>query len=161
MSAGAESAAMPGAHDACLCFELAGQPFAVAIAVVREVMPGLEVTPVPGAPGCVLGVGAVRGRIVPVVDAGRLLGLGPVVASAVGGVVLLGGQRERDAGIACVVGAIAGLRPRAAVLADGTRWLDVAAVAAALASAHAPAPATAAPPPRAATVCEPAVREPT
>jgi len=54
-------------------FELASQAFALRIGCVREVVPSASFEPVPGAPPFVLGVSALRGRILPVIDLhGRL-----------------------------------------------------------------------------------------
>ena len=54
-------------------FEVASQAFALRIGCVREVVPVASVDPVPGAPRFVLGVAALRGRIVSVLDLhGRL-----------------------------------------------------------------------------------------
>ena len=52
--------------------------YAVPLARVREVLSPLRVTPVPLAPGTVLGVVNVRGEVVPVLDTGALLGVRPV-----------------------------------------------------------------------------------
>src|SRR5215212_10273415 len=43
---------------------------------VREVVPDPALTPLPGAPGAVLGVVNLRGEVVPVLDTAALLGLG-------------------------------------------------------------------------------------
>ncbi len=51
-----------------LTFELRGRRYAVELAVVREVVTLGPVTRVPGAPGGLLGVAAVRGRVLPVAD---------------------------------------------------------------------------------------------
>lgn len=54
-------------------FEIASQAFALQIGCVREVVPSACVDAVPGAPRLVLGVAALRGRIVSVLDLhGRL-----------------------------------------------------------------------------------------
>ncbi|WP_428312355.1 chemotaxis protein CheW [Hydrocarboniphaga sp.] len=54
-------------------FEIASQAFALRIGCVREVVLSASVDPVPGAPRLVLGVAALRGRIVSVLDLhGRL-----------------------------------------------------------------------------------------
>jgi purine-binding chemotaxis protein CheW len=54
-------------------FEVASQAFALRIDTVREVVPSASIDPVPGAPLHVLGVAALRGRIVSVLDLhGRL-----------------------------------------------------------------------------------------
>lgn len=158
----AVSIAGVGDADACLCFEVAGRRFAVDVAAVREVLAAIDVTPVPHAPEFALGVGAVRGRIVPVVDPGLLLGLGPAAPAGAGAVVLVNGVpvagRSEHVVVACVVGAIAGLRPRAAVAADGVRWLEVDALLAALATPVGPGADT----PPAPTATEPGalVRQP-
>ncbi len=60
------------------CFELAGNHYAVEVAQVREVVPWQEVTPLPRAPQLIEGVIDLRGRIIPVVDLGRVLGVDPV-----------------------------------------------------------------------------------
>jgi purine-binding chemotaxis protein CheW len=49
--------------------------YAVALATVEEVVEPGRLTRVPGAPAATLGVLNVRGRVVPVDDLGRLLGL--------------------------------------------------------------------------------------
>jgi chemotaxis-related protein WspB len=56
-----------------LVLEAGGQRYAVPTRGVEEVVPFVPVRAVPGAPAAVAGVIAWRGRIVPVVDLGRLL----------------------------------------------------------------------------------------
>lgn len=58
-----------------LAFTLAGDLYAVRIAMVAEILRPPPVTEVPRAPAEVLGVVSVRGRLVTVVDARRKLGL--------------------------------------------------------------------------------------
>lgn len=54
-------------------FRIGTQSFALPIGCVREVVPSARYEAVPGAPRFVLGVAALRGRIVPVIDLhGRL-----------------------------------------------------------------------------------------
>lgn len=54
-------------------FTLSGQSFALPIGCVREVNPAASYVEVPGAPGLVLGVAALRGRLITVIDMhGRL-----------------------------------------------------------------------------------------
>jgi len=60
-----------------LCFDLAGQEFALELLKVQEVQRVPPIVPVRGAPSDVLGVINLRGEIVHVVDAGANLGLGP------------------------------------------------------------------------------------
>jgi purine-binding chemotaxis protein CheW len=59
---------------ACL-LTIGGQPYAVDLRHVREVIPVECITPVPGMPALVLGVTNVRGSVVPVVDLLLMLGL--------------------------------------------------------------------------------------
>ena len=54
--------------------------YAVPMAVAREVLAAVDVTPLPTAPSSVLGVCNVRGEIIPVFDTGVLLGLGSMPA---------------------------------------------------------------------------------
>lgn len=53
-------------------FSLGAERYAIDSSAVKEVYALKEITPVPGTPAFVLGVVAVRGRIVSVVDLGRL-----------------------------------------------------------------------------------------
>lgn len=54
-----------------------GQSIAVAVDEFDGVVAGTEVTPLPHVPGPWAGIAALRGRLVAVVDLGRLLGAGP------------------------------------------------------------------------------------
>jgi purine-binding chemotaxis protein CheW len=54
---------------------VAGERYAVDVGSVREVVEIGEVTPLVGAPGCVLGVRNLRGQAVGVFDLARVLGL--------------------------------------------------------------------------------------
>ena len=58
-----------------LSFRLDGQLYAAPLARVSEVIRPGEITPVPGAAPDLLGVRHLRGRIVPVMDGRRRLGL--------------------------------------------------------------------------------------
>jgi purine-binding chemotaxis protein CheW len=60
-----------------LTFQLDGQAYAAPLAQVSEVIRIGEVTPVPGAAPDLLGVRHLRGRVVPVLDGRRRLGLPP------------------------------------------------------------------------------------
>jgi purine-binding chemotaxis protein CheW len=60
-----------------LTFQLDGQAYAAPLAQVSEVIRVGEVTPVPGAAPDLLGVRHLRGRVVPVLDGRRRLGLPP------------------------------------------------------------------------------------
>ena len=67
--------ATPPSH--WLTFQLDGQNYAAPLAQVSEVIRMGEVTPVPGAAGDLLGIRHLRGRVVPVLDGRRRLGLPP------------------------------------------------------------------------------------
>lgn len=60
-----------------LSFHLDGQLYGAPLAQVNEVIRLGELTPVPGAAADLLGVRHLRGRIVPVMDGRRRLGLSP------------------------------------------------------------------------------------
>jgi purine-binding chemotaxis protein CheW len=60
------------------CFEVRGRLLAIDVAHVREVVRWQPVTPLPNAPRLIEGVIDLRGAVVPVVDLGRALGIGPV-----------------------------------------------------------------------------------
>lgn len=49
--------------------------YALELTAVREVVPGPDVMPLPGAPPSLLGVFNLRGDVVPLFDTARLLGL--------------------------------------------------------------------------------------
>jgi purine-binding chemotaxis protein CheW len=67
----------PAAPDSrhWLTFQLDGQAYAAPLAQVSEVIRIGEITPVPGAAADLLGVRHLRGRVVPVLDGRRRLGL--------------------------------------------------------------------------------------
>lgn len=65
-----------------LTFQLDGQAYAAPLAQVSEVIRMGEVTPVPGAAADLLGVRHLRGRVVPVLDGRRRLGLPPCDADS-------------------------------------------------------------------------------
>lgn len=60
-----------------LTFQLDSQAYAAPLAQVSEVIRMGEVTPVPGAAIDLLGIRHLRGRVVPVLDGRRRLGLAP------------------------------------------------------------------------------------
>jgi purine-binding chemotaxis protein CheW len=71
------SSATPSTAPHWLTFQLDGQAYAAPLAQVSEVIRMGEVTPVPGAAADLLGVRHLRGRVVPVLDGRRRLGLAP------------------------------------------------------------------------------------
>lgn len=69
--------AVPSTAPHWLTFQLDGQAYAAPLAQVSEVIRMGEVTPVPGAAADLLGIRHLRGRVVPVLDGRRRLGLAP------------------------------------------------------------------------------------
>ena len=53
--------------------QIGPEEYALAVGDVLEVVDAPEVTPVPGAPSCILGVCNLRGTVLPVVDAAKVL----------------------------------------------------------------------------------------
>ncbi len=60
-----------------VCFRIGKETFGVDIFSVREIVRVQEITRVPGAPECVMGVINLRGRIISVIDLGLQLGQTP------------------------------------------------------------------------------------
>jgi purine-binding chemotaxis protein CheW len=60
-----------------LSFRLGQEEYAVMVDDVKEVLKMRDLTPVPNAPDYILGVTALRGPILPVIDLSRRLGLPP------------------------------------------------------------------------------------
>jgi len=58
-------------------FELEGEKYGIDVMHVREVLKVSEITPVPGAPGFVVGIINLRGNVVTVLDTRRRFGLPP------------------------------------------------------------------------------------
>jgi len=59
-----------------LVFEVAGHNFAVPLSEVEEVVPSNSITKIPNSPHFLLGLSAVRGKVMGVIDAGLRYGLG-------------------------------------------------------------------------------------
>ncbi len=79
-----ETPAQPSAEDAgeitaqeleMLAFRIGAEEYVVRIEQVREVLKIRDVTPIPHSEGHIMGVTSLRGRMLPIVDLGRLLGL--------------------------------------------------------------------------------------
>lgn len=64
-----------------LIFEVAGSRFSVPLDVVEEVVPSGAVTEIPNSPPFLLGLAAVRGKVMGVIDASRRYGIGPALNS--------------------------------------------------------------------------------
>ncbi|OGR44331.1 MAG: hypothetical protein A2X35_02585 [Elusimicrobia bacterium GWA2_61_42] len=76
MAAAAEERPAAGKKEEFLEFRLAGESYAVELALVREVCSGREITRIPGAPRFMAGVANIRGQILPVADLGLFFGIG-------------------------------------------------------------------------------------
>jgi purine-binding chemotaxis protein CheW len=74
---------------AVLKFRVGGAVMAVPSGIVEEVARAPRITRVPHAPTCVLGVSSLRGRVMPVVSAARLLGTVEPAASAASRTIVL------------------------------------------------------------------------
>ncbi|MEO6800625.1 MAG: chemotaxis protein CheW [Rhodanobacter sp.] len=77
MNAPSSTAAPAQADQQWLSFHMGAQRYAAPLAAVSEVIRVGEITPVPGSAADVLGVRHLRGRIVPVLDGCRRMGLTP------------------------------------------------------------------------------------
>jgi purine-binding chemotaxis protein CheW len=82
-----------------LTFRLADSPYAIPVERVREIVRLRTVTPVPRVPACVLGVIALRGEIVQVVDLRMRLGLDTPEHSRSSRVIVLHGDDDRVTGV--------------------------------------------------------------
>lgn len=82
-----------------LVFGLDGSAYAVAVERVREIVRMKELTRVPRAPGWLLGVVALRGEIVEVVDLRRRLGLGGSTPVRSHRIIVLHGDVDRITGL--------------------------------------------------------------
>jgi purine-binding chemotaxis protein CheW len=82
-----------------LLFRSGGQVFAVDAGAVREVLPAMPSTRIPGAPAAVRGLVNVRGTLVTIVDAAQAIGLGSTPPGSAGMFVLVE-QRSRPVGLA-------------------------------------------------------------
>ncbi|MBM3316533.1 MAG: purine-binding chemotaxis protein CheW [Candidatus Eisenbacteria bacterium] len=74
---GAFAGAAPGQY---LAVGLGDETYGLDVLAVREIIALIPITPVPGAPSCLLGVINLRGRVIPIVDLRRLFALPPVDA---------------------------------------------------------------------------------
>ena len=77
------------AQEHLVTFFLAKEEYGVDVRLVQEIIRVAEITPVPRAPAAIKGVINLRGRIIPVIDLKRRLGLGEVEASRLARVVVV------------------------------------------------------------------------
>jgi len=82
-----------------LAFELDGTGYALPVERVREIIRLREVTAMPRVPECILGVVALRGEIVQVLDLRRRLGLAPCEPTRRTRIIVLHGDDDRVTGI--------------------------------------------------------------
>ncbi|MFT5444125.1 MAG: purine-binding chemotaxis protein CheW [Myxococcota bacterium] len=82
-----------------LTFELDNAPYAIPVERVREIIRLREVTPMPRVPGCVIGVVALRGEIVQVVDLRMRLELAELPPSRRSRIIVLHGDDNRVTGV--------------------------------------------------------------
>ena len=80
-------------------FFLAGEEYGVDVRLVQEIIRVSEITQVPRSPGFVKGVINLRGRIVPVVDLKRKLGLGEVDEASRPARIVVAKLKERLVGL--------------------------------------------------------------
>jgi purine-binding chemotaxis protein CheW len=77
------------AQEHLVTFFLASEEYGVDVRLVQEIIRVTEVTPVPRAPAAIKGVINLRGRIIPVVDLKRRLGLGEVEEARLARIVVV------------------------------------------------------------------------
>jgi len=65
----------------CVTFTLEDETYGIDVMQVKEVLREIEVAPVPGAPHYVIGIINLRGNVVSIIDARKLLGLPPMESS--------------------------------------------------------------------------------
>ena len=82
-----------------LCFDLASAPYAIPVEQVREIVRVRDITPMPRVPSTVLGVVALRGEIVQVVDLRMCLGLKVSEATRSSRIIVLHGEDQRVTGV--------------------------------------------------------------
>lgn len=77
------------AQEHLVTFFLAREEYGIDVRLVQEIIRVAEITPVPRAPAAIKGVINLRGRIIPVIDLKRRLGLGEVESTRVARVVVV------------------------------------------------------------------------
>ena len=82
-----------------LTFELDNSPYAIPVERVREIIRPREATPMPRVPECVIGVLAMRGEIVQVVDLRMRLGLHLPELTRHSRIIILHGDDNRVTGV--------------------------------------------------------------
>jgi purine-binding chemotaxis protein CheW len=96
--AAATEAVAPLQEIEMLSFRLGDEEYAVMVDAVKEVLKIRDLTPVPNAPDYVLGVMALRGTVLPVIDLCRRLGLPPGKQDEKSRIIVVS-VNDEDAGI--------------------------------------------------------------
>jgi len=82
-----------------LCLTVDTTPYAIPVERVREIVRMRAITPMPRVPAPVLGVIALRGEVIQVLDLRRRLGLPPAEPTRTTRIVVLHGEDGRVAGL--------------------------------------------------------------
>ncbi len=82
-----------------LSFELDNSPYAIPVERVREIIRPRKATPLPRVPDCVIGIIAMRGEIVQVVDLRMRMGVNPAAATRRSRIIVLHGDDNRVTGV--------------------------------------------------------------
>ena len=82
-----------------LTFVLAGSPYAIPVEQVREIVRVREITPMPRVPESILGIVALRGEIVQVVDLRMRLNLEVSEPTRKSRIIVLHAEEEKIAGV--------------------------------------------------------------
>jgi purine-binding chemotaxis protein CheW len=95
---GPTEAAAPAQEIEMLSFRLGDEEYVVAVDAVKEVLKTRDLTPVPNSPDYVLGVMALRGPVLPVIDLCKRLGLPPGEKDEKSRIIVVS-VNDEDAGI--------------------------------------------------------------
>lgn len=79
--------------ESAVCFSIAGKPYALDVAVVREVVSVDKLLPVPRTPAPIIGAFALRGATVALVDSRILFGLDDAASPATTALIIVRGHR--------------------------------------------------------------------
>jgi len=82
-----------------LTFQLAGDPYAVPVERVREIVRLRPITPIPRVPEALRGVISLRGEVIEVVDLRLRLGLTPTEPTRASRIIVLHGEDGRMSGL--------------------------------------------------------------
>lgn len=82
-----------------LCFTLAGDPYAVSVERVREIVRMRAVTEVPRMPPEILGVISLRGEVVEILDLRRRIGMAPEAPTRTSRIIVLHGDEGEVSGL--------------------------------------------------------------